>query len=1334
MAYASLIVEGGLFPSDLLDRIATGDAEGQRAADFGIDGSRRLADEIQSAFSDARSFWDAFQRRLQRSRESKTTLTREDWMVPFLELLGFERLVFQRASPEAGGETFFISHRAGEDPAAPPVHIAAAEEDLDRRSGTGRRSPHAVVQEYLNRSDALWGITTNGRRLRLLRDTARLAKPTYLEFDLDGMVEGNQYSDFVLLYRLIHASRFPRDGVRPDECLLEHYYQQGIDEGGRVRDKLRDGVEEALRMLGTAFLSHPDSGTLRDRVASGGLDAQSYYRQLLRLVYRFLFLMVAEERRLIFPPQEAGARRQSVYTRYYGVSRLRERCERYFAGDSNGDLWLSLRETFRLFRDNEAAKKLGLSALDGELFGPHACEELEGARCTNEALLTAIRHLSMFEEDAPGRGRRSRGPRRRVNYAGLDVEEFGSVYESLLDFHPQVTLDPPAFDLVTGSERKQTGSYYTPPELVRELIESALVPVMEERLSKAKSKDEKEDALLGMRVCDPAAGSGHFLLAAARRIARELAKVRTGEEEPTPEAYREALRDVIRHCIYAVDKNPLAVDLCKVALWIEGHNAGLPLSFLDHHVKCGDSLIGVFDIDVLQRGIPDDAYKPVTGDDKAVASSYRKQNKQEREGQLRLDVGELPDAAAELAPEFAVLAVQAERTPDDVHAKEELYEELRGRGGQWWKYKVACDLWASAFFTPLRPADGSQPSLVPTTDTVRRFLAQPDAAHGQVIGHAVGLSQEYRFFHWPLEFPEVFAQGGFDVALGNPPWDQLQFREQEFFSRSQPDIAQASTGAARKQMIRALAKDAPALHAAYDTARYAADATRRFVQYSGRFPLNGRGRINTYGLFAESCRNLLSRSGLVGCILPTGIATDDSTKLFFQGAMMSGSLVSLYDFENRAGLFPAVDSRMKFCLLTLASPGKPVARSAQFVFFAHRMEDLRETDRRFTLTADQIALLNPNTQTCPIFRTRRDVEIAKSVYERVPILIREEAPDGNQWGIITKPGLFNMAGDSACFRTRTQLRSDGWLLHGNVFIRGDERYLPLYEGKMFDFYDHRAACVVISESAAIRQGQAEALTTEQHQNPWVVPIPRYWVPQAQVEGRLRGQWDHAWIFGWKEVTSGTNERTLIPAIFPRVGIGHKIPIALPTPKHAPDTPLLAACLSSILVDFIARQKLGGTSLTPFTFKQLPAMPPSAYEATSPFAGGCTLREWLACHVLELYYVAWDMQPLASDLGYYGSPFRWDEERRFLLRWELDAAFFHLYGIEREDVDYIMETFPIVRRRDEERYDEYRTKRVVLDIYDAMAEAMRTGEPYQTLLDPPPADPRVAHAAMEGISP
>lgn len=713
MAYVAVTVEGGLFPADLLDRVASGEVSGQRPEDFDLSRSQRLSDEMQAAFSDMRSLWDAFLRRLSFSKESSTTLTREAWAIPLLERLGYD-LVFQRRAAAVGGDAFAFSHRAGEDPEAPPVHLVAIDQPLGQR-GDGRRSPHALVQEYLNRADALWGLVTNGKQLRLLRDSARLARPTYVEFDLEALFTANLYSEFVLLYRLLHRSRFPKGAADAPECWLEKYYQQGIEEGGRVREHLREGVEKALQLLGTAFLAHPDSEALRQAIAAGRLSAVDYYRQLLRLVYRLLFLMVAEERRLLFPPDAAPPERQAIYTRYYSISRLRERGERRRREDHYSDLWQGLLKTFQLCRDEDAARQLGFSPLDGELFSASACPDLEGAACRNTQLLGAIYQLSTF---ADGR------VRRRVNYAGLDVEELGSIYESLLDYHPVVRLNPPGFELAWGSERKTTGSYYTPSELVRELIDRALVPVMEERLAGADTREKKEAALKSLKVLDPASGSGHFLLAAARHLGRELAKVRNGEEDPAPEAYREAVRDIIRECLYAVDKNPLAVDLCKVALWLEGHFPGLPLSFLDHHVKCGDSLVGVFDLAVLKEGIPDDAYNPVTGDDRQTASQYRRRNREEQERQYSLFqevVGRAADGPRALAPDFAALAELAENNPAEVQAKEELYHSLR-HGPTWWKLKVASDLWTGAFFAPLNHTPTDQPPPVPTTGVLWSYV------------------------------------------------------------------------------------------------------------------------------------------------------------------------------------------------------------------------------------------------------------------------------------------------------------------------------------------------------------------------------------------------------------------------------------------------------------------------------------------------------------------------------------------------------------------------------------------------------------------------------------
>ena len=764
MSYATISVEGGLLPPDLLDRIATDDnsISGQKPADFGLPAGRRLPDEIQRTFSDARVHWDSFTRRLERSQESRTTLTRQDWGSKFFELLSFPTLEYQRTAIEAGGTAFPISYLIGGPEIFTPVHIVAMDQGLDERSGRGR-TPHALVQDYLNRSDSLWGMVTNGVKLRLLRDSARLSKPTYLEFDIQAMIEGNAYSEFVALYRLLHATRLPHSGMGPHECLLESYYNQGIEEGGRVREKLRDGVRNALEVLGSALVQHPDSEALR-KALSGRLDDTAYYRQLLNFVYRMLFLMVTEERRLLFT--SGDIRQQAVYDRYYSITHLRERAERYFAGDTHGDLWAGLAQTFRLFRDDNAAQQLGLSPLNGELFGRDACRDIESASCPNEAFLAAMLSLSTFDDN---------GLRRRVNYAHLDVEEFGSVYESLLDYRPVVDLGdgsgaPPRFQLAAGTERKQTGSYYTPPELVRELVESALVPVMEERLTEAKTGKDKEQALLDLRVCDPASGSGHFLLAAARRIARELARVRSGGDEPAPSEYRAAIRDVVRHCIYAVDKNPLAVDLCKVALWIESHAAGLPLGFLDHHIKCGDSLVGVSDLSVLEKGIPDDAYKAVTGDDKRAATYYRKRNRQERTGQHPMALGSDQSLPATLAQEFAAFGQLEERSPAEVQAKEDLYQQLRGSGTRWWEVKTACDLWTYAFFAPQEMPGANGLDSVSTTDDVRKSLYLPAGVNGKLVGQAFQVASEMRFFHWPLEFPEVFDEGGFDVMLGNPPF------------------------------------------------------------------------------------------------------------------------------------------------------------------------------------------------------------------------------------------------------------------------------------------------------------------------------------------------------------------------------------------------------------------------------------------------------------------------------------------------------------------------------------------------------------------------------------
>ncbi|MGH9064028.1 MAG: Eco57I restriction-modification methylase domain-containing protein, partial [Acidimicrobiales bacterium] len=474
---------------------------------------------------------------------------------------------------------------------------------------------------------------------------------------------------------------------------------------------------------------------------------------------------------------------------------------------------------------------------------------------------------------------------------------------------------------------------------------------------------------------------------------------------------------------------------------------------------------------------------------------------------------------------------------------------------------------------------------------------------------------------------------------------------------------------------------------------------------------------------AETMRDAVAPAGRAGVVVPTGIATDDTTKPFFADLVERAGLVSLYDFENREGLFPGVHRSYKFCLLTLAGRDRPVAGGAEFSFFCHQVAALSDPGRRFTLSAQDLALLNPNTRTCPVFRSRRDAELTKAVYCRVPVLLSKGPPERNPWGVRLST-MFHMTNDSHLFRTREELEAQGWALEGNTFVRGGEAMLALYEAKMVGFFDHRAADVVISATAAVRQRQPRYLSTGEHSDPRRVVQPHSWVAAQEVSARL-DTWPGSWLLGFCDITSATNERTVVPAVVPRAAVGNNLPLAL---SGAPPgrVALLGASLASLALDFLARFKVGGTHLNFFIAEQLPVLPPETYDQPTPWDPGQRLDDWLADRVLELTYTAWDLESFARDLGWDGLPFRWDDERRAFMRAELDACFFHLYGMERDDVDHIMGTFPIVARHDEAAWGEHRTRRLVLEAYDAMGKATETGVAYQTVLDPPPSDPACAH--------
>lgn len=937
MINGAVVSRGGLLPREILDRLNARDSDlpGTAPTDYGLVASERIADAVNRSWNRLVPLWAELARSLQATLPANdrhaTTLTRNRWLRPLFEELGFARSELTSGELTVEDRSYPVSHCWS---GSVPVHQLGAEVPLDRRTpgvpGAAAKSPHGLVQELLNRSPAhLWGIVTNGRMLRVLRDNVSLTRQAYLEFDLERIFSDNSYSDFTALWLCCHSTRFAGDP--PSSCLLEQWNTEAARAGTRALDRLRDGVERAITELGTGFLAHRANADLRRRLRDGELAADDYLRALLRTVYRLLFLLVTESRDLLLNPKASEAA-QDRYRRFYSVERLRTLAGKQ-RGSPHSDLWEQHRVVARALGDEAGAPAIGIAPLGGDLWSPGFVAALGDSVIDNRHLLAAVRALCLVRD-------REARVTRPVDYRNLGVEELGSIYESLLELHAEIGTGPqPSFNLAAaaGSERKTTGSYYTPSSLIERLLDSALDPVIEE----AEATDNPKAALLALRVLDPACGSGHFLIAAAHRIANRLAAVRSEDDEPDPDTLRHALREVIGHCVYGIDKNPMAVELCKVSLWLEAMEPGRPLNFLDHHVVCGNSLLGTTP-KLLADGVPNEAFKALTGNDKERVKALRKANRAERS---RRDQGMFtwnsPQASysAELRDGFADIDAFDDDTLFGQAAKEQRYQKLQDSEAAQ-RSKLAADAWCAAFVAP-KTADS--PAI--TDRTVRILAGESDSVDDGVVEEINRLTDEYQFLHLHLTFPDIFTvpenlddahneqcgwSGGFDCVLGNPPWDKVEFKEQEFFAVISPDIA-ATAGAKRKALIRQLAVTDPTIYNDYCNELHYVDNIRDFLASSGKFPLCGRGRINTYAVFAELMYNMISIYGQVGIIVPTGIATDDTTKHFFNDIVERSTLVSLFDFENRQKIFD-IDSRMRFALLTISGDERPVDE-AQFIFF-----------------------------------------------------------------------------------------------------------------------------------------------------------------------------------------------------------------------------------------------------------------------------------------------------------------------------------------------------------------------------------------------------------------
>ena len=1217
---------------------------------------------------------------------------------------------------------------------------------LDRRSGRQgeETAPSTQMLRYLRRVDDLttgklrWGILTNGARWRLYYQGARSVSEQFFEIDLAALLDLPGHNDG--LFALTEADRrhwlkvfvlvFQREAFLAGTTDPRTFHQRAIEEGRFYEERVAASLSGLV--FGQVF-----PGLARAIAAAAPEAPLPEVREgALILLYRLLFILYAEDRDLL-PVRNTRYDNYALREKVRGdVGRRKDRDDVFSA--SAARYWSAIDDLFRAIDQGDAS--IGLPPYNGGLFDRKRIPLLDNIRLADEVVADVIDALS-FEQTPEGR--------RYINYRDLGVQQLGSIYERLLEHEivrdgVEISFRPNIF------ARKGSGSYYTPDDLVGLILKETIDPLVRSRMdafaarvSELATSKLPEDRRIGrlkqldpakklleLKVCDPAMGSGHFLVNLVDHLADRVITA-MAEAEASVEDYISPLteridvirntiidnaekrgwtinteqlddrhivrRMVLKRCVYGVDKNPMAVELAKVALWLHTFTVGAPLSFLDHHLRCGDSLFGSW----VRNGI-----------DKAS----------EQGGPLFLE-GPLKRATRAAAP-MQIIEGLTDAEIAEAHRSAEVFAEIEEmttplnaflslvQAFDWLNIRDRDDKRALyAYFTSIfgDPIDIASGKIEVFTE------AQDGERFAGLLDEARQLLDDERFFNWQVAFPGVWSEwesaglnGGFDAVIGNPPWDRMKLQQVEWFAARRRQIALATRAADRKRMIADLEKAGDPLSRDFAEANERSAAAVRMARDGGDYPLLSSGDVNLYSLFVERAMTIVKPDGMVGLLTPSGIASDKTAARFFKGVATEGRLKALYDFENKKVFFPDVHASFKFCVF-VASPAQ-IDGASQLAFYLHSVAEINDPDRRFPLTAENFARVNPNTGTAPIFRSRRDAELTTAIYGRLPVLVDRSSGEQVKAWPVKYSTMFHMTNDSGLFRTREELeeQESAYPVGGNRFASPSGDWVPLYEGKMVQAFDHRAASVVVNPENQHRPAQPEPATPEQHRNADWLPDPQFWV--LEKETGIPGT---PFILGFKHVTAPTNIRSMIAALIPGVGAGNSLPLLLGTNGSTTGTvAAMVANLNSIPLDYVVRQKVQGQNLNWFIIEQLPVVPPDRYEAVR--FGPKTASEIVREAVLELTYTAHDMAPFARDMGYVDEagevkpPFTWNEERRLVLRSKLDAVFFHIYGVtDRDDIRYIYSTFPIVERKEKAAYGGvYRSCELCL----AWMNALAAGDP------------------------
>ena len=1269
---------------------------------------------------------------------------------------------------------------------------------LDSRDGR-EQAPSTQMLRYLTNAASLpggkirWGILTNGRLWRLYSQDAGSRSEGFLELDLRAILQTEKDADRGNWLR-VFMMMFRRQAFRPrTELDGRTFHQYAVNEGRLWERKVTDHLSSvlleddgALPVLARGLaritdddFSNPESLTkLRDAAVT--------------ILFRLLFILYAEDRRLL-PVDEFPVSLREVRDKI--AAQLDDFREKPFSASVTPlyDSFVTVCEII-----DRGDDKLKLPPYNGGLFKNDP--RLNWPKIPDDIFAPVVESLSRWKKTGGDE-------KERVNYRDLSVQHLGSVYEQLLErefaFHAEsgeIQIRPSPYARRTG------GSYYTPESLVRLIIERAVGPLVDEktdafrRAVEQKSEPEKlreldpAEAILNLKVCDPAMGSGHFLVSLVDYVAdRALEAIDRAEQDareicgveyhsPLAEKLddmREQIkkrlkrkldpaqlgdrllmrRIVLKRVVYGVDKNHLAAELAKLSLWLHTFTVGVPLPFLDHHLRDGDSLFGQPLNAALARvesGGGSELAEKVRTDAREAADLMAKV-----ENRSDADI-EQAKASADDFDRFAEKSKITGRLLSLLHSEkwiegEEKLDNVSARLRR--ENKKTRTNAMNAFFS----GELGEPEFALAEWKLLASQRPEDCgdAMRDIISRAAALHSREKFLHWESAFPGAWPlqngevpEGGFDAVIGNPPWERMKMQEVEWFEERKREIAAAETASKRAEMVRELRKQNDPLAAEYAFAARNIDIARTTARECGDYPLLSGGDLNLYSLFVERALQLVNSGGMVGLLTPSGIYADKTASQFFRKMSEAGRIAAIFDFENRTirppkqengreengnQFFPDVDSRFKFCAFVAGGAKRKFAK-ATGAFFLRNVEEGNNENRRVDIAPAVCALTNPNTRTAPVFRTLRDQNITMEIYRNFPVIRKHgEAP---AWAV-SHCAMFHMSADSRQFRLADSLSQDGYFcVDGNVFKRGEDRALPLYVGMMINHFNHRAASVMVNPENIHNPGQPKATALDQLQSAQFVPMPRYWVDENVISERLKNFPEGMeWAAGFRGVARPVDVRTMIAAIIPHAAVGNQMSLLLPNVPPRPDddkegklkewreqcaaalaqyraeAPLYLGNLCSFALDYVCRQKMQSTALNWYIVEQLPVIPVSEYERRK--FGKRTAGEIVREHVLRLTYSAEDMRPFARDMGYDGDPFVWDEEERAHLRARLDALYFHLYGIGEADAEYVMSAFPIVEGKDIKAHGRFLTRDLILEYMRALA----SGDSESRVTPPPVSAPK-----------